>query len=72
MKLSSYTLYGKKVSFVLFKHFVACVPVRLSLLSEVRYFRWVVTFKTLRYLSPYHIMNVNKEALRLSSEIRHR
>ena len=28
VKLSSYTFYGKKISYVLIKDFVACVPVR--------------------------------------------
>ena len=46
------------MSFVLSKDFVARAPVRLSLLSEVRYFRGVVTFGTLRYLSPYYIVSV--------------
>ena len=48
----------EKMSFVLSKDFVARVPVRLSLLSEVRYFRAVVTFGTLQYLSPYYIVRV--------------
>ena len=52
------THFMEKMSFVLSKDFVARVPVRLSLLSEVRYFRGVVTFGTLLYLSPYYIVCV--------------
>ena len=52
------THFMEKMSFVLSKDVVARAPVRLSLLSEVRYFRGVVTFGTLRYLSPYYIVCV--------------
>ena len=57
------------MSFVLFKHFVPCVPVRLSLLSEVRYFRVLSElYGTYRLI----ILCAFKQALRISPEIRHR